>query len=141
MSKKLSLFQPSSSKIRNQSDASLLRFSKKVRRCKIIEITLWLHKPYVSDALRYVTEESITLRRSMLCSHSIFLASWLSFRYFINACSVQKKIVKKVKEVTHFQVAMLTTQSPNGLYYLSFLVKLFDSIEVYLPGKLKAYLV
>ena len=52
-----------------------------------------------------------------------------------------KKNCQESKRGNIFSIAMLTTQSPNGLYYLSFLVKLFDSIEVYLPGKLKAYLV
>ena len=79
----------------------------------IIEITLWLCEPYVADALRYVTEEGIKLRRSMLCSRSICLASRLLLRYFINACSVQKKNCQESKRgniVSSCHVYHLITQ-------------------------------
>ena len=48
-SKKLEVtFTPS--KIRNRSDTSSLRFSEKVWRRKILEITPWLREPYDADA-------------------------------------------------------------------------------------------
>ena len=131
-----SLFQPSPSKIRNQSDASSLRFFKKVGWCKIIQITPWLRRPYVADALSFVTEEVITLRRSFLCSRSTCLASRSLFRYFIlKNCQESKGD----NIFSSFHAYDLMAQ--RSLLFCHPLQNLFDSIEVYFSGKLKAYFV
>ena len=73
---------------------------------------------YVVDALRYVTEEGTTLRRSMLCSRPICLESRLLYRYFINACSVKKFFQESKRGKQHiFKLPCLSLNYPEVFYY------------------------
>ena len=76
----------------------------------------------------------ITLRRSMLCSSSIGLASRLLFGYFINACSV-KKYCQEIKIGNIFlscHAYHLIIQ--RSLLFCHSWQNMFDPTEIYLSG-------